>query len=367
MFQMDIEYDSQTEFFAFQNTNKIYYDNSEWNPLSFAPEIGSLATTHLPSTLYLPVQNYKQEQQIPAFVSKADKQTVQLSEESSFSTGIESLSVLNSNPLPSANVKIYSKDSLKFCRRITKLLMKHFNALNSPSAGSSSFLKAFLGTSAKVINSILAAYGTPSIQQIQSEGLIKIQLGLLQQVWQQFKSCLSYNKNKKICIVKPEFWNILFCRKTFSSYIMESCKKLEKSTFQQLLGDYEGILKCFCDILYSINQLIILAVILRDDSPKGGQFIRKIETVDNLLVSMMDPRLFEFYNHRSGKFASECCGRCKICRSKNIPEEFGMVLENTRKKCNLLMDEILVICPTGLEGKINEDELMYLLALLVQP
>jgi hypothetical protein len=246
--------------------------------------------------------------------------------------------------------KMHSKDCLKASRRLSKLMLYQIGA-------NGSFLSGFLGASAQVINSVLAVL---ALGEINSKSLIRDQATVLCAVWEKFKNCLSYHKNKKICIVKSEYWDNVFSFKVFSENAKQTIKSLKSSQLKRVMSQNELVFNSFCEVLFSINKLMTLTFILRDNSINGGQFLRQIETINKLLVLVVDARLFEFYNHRSGKFAQECCGKCKICCSKDIPYNFAALLQEAREKVNTVVRAIPVICSTDLES-IQEQELLCLL------
>lgn len=251
--------------------------------------------------------------------------------------------------------KAHSKECLKFSRRLVKTMLKQFSA-------ETSFTKSFLKVSAQVLNSILAVFG---LEEIDTRSLVKDQMVIIKSVWEDLKNCLSYHKNKKICIVKAEYWANLFSLKIFTENTQEAIKKLDGSQLQQILVRYETIFNSFSQILFAVNQLMTLTFILRDGSEKGGQFMRSIETLENLLVLMIDGSLFEFYNHRSGKFASECCGRCKICQAKSVPWNFQTLLLEARRKLNSIVNIIPYICPSDIRF-VDEQQLMYALTQIIR-
>lgn len=253
------------------------------------------------------------------------------------------------------SAKHHTKDCLKVGRRLIKLVLKHLKTR-------SKLINKFLGASAKIVNSIFAVFG---FKEPEIEELLKVEAHILQKTWEEFKNCLSYNKNKKICVVKSEYWNVMFCSKTFVGYALTACKNLEKSFIKDALFSFEGLASCLCEILFLTNQLLLLTLIFKDQTAKGGNFLRTVQTMGNLVVLMIEPSLFDFYNHRSGKFPNECCGRCKICCSKNLPFDLEIVLQRGREKASTLTKAIFEICPESLET-VNDEQLFSILVLLVK-
>lgn len=324
---MDIEYESQPSFFG---TKKI---NEEFDiSCFFESEKAGVSQLNL---------------EIPLF---DDSDLNEFSGSKSFE---ENFSANNQDDSNKAS-KSHGKESLKFSRRLVKVLSKHLS-------NKSAFASSFLQCSAKVINSILAAFAVP---QREISWLVEDQSTLLQFVWKELKDCLSYHKNKKICIVKPEYWNNVFCRKTFSSHIKASLQYIQDSGLRKLLAEEEGIFRCFCDILFSMNQLMTITYVLRDNTTDGGKFLRELGTIENLLLLVINSGLFEFYNHSSAKFAPECCGKCKICRSKIVPWNMSTILKDTREKLKVLLDLVPSVCTSDLEVAADQ-ELFYLISFLI--
>ena len=248
----------------------------------------------------------------------------------------------------------HSKDSLKFSRRISKIMVKHLKSLDTSICG-------FLGVSAKVVNTVVTAL---SLDEIDSKILIQDQAFILRLIWSKFKDRLSYKKNNKICVVKSEYWENVFSLKTFTVHAKEAITELKESHTKQVLVRNEFILNCFCEILFSLSRLMVLALVLKDNTEEGGRFLRDIETIDQLLVLVMNPGLYECYNHRSGKFALECCGKCKVCRSKAIPSNFEALLNEARAKLSIFVSAIKTARPVDI-SLIQEQDIFYLLSLMI--
>lgn len=270
--------------------------------------------------------------------------------------------MLEESKSDSLSKESHSRDSLKFGRRVAKIFTEHLCL-----AKHESFATPFLKASSKVLNSILAAvYGPNDSCQISSDVLIRIQSLILQKVWEEFKALLSYHKNKKICIVKAEYWDVVFCRKTFGKNARKVFESLNHvGTSLKLISQDEGVLGCFSDILFSINKLMVLLFTLKDSTVDGGLYLRKLPILDNLILLVMDSKLFEYYNHRSGKFANECCGKCKVCRSRSVPEDLADMVEKAKRNTGILIEAMANFCPYGLK-LLSEEQIMYLLCLVIQ-
>ena len=249
--------------------------------------------------------------------------------------------------------EVHTKDFLKFARRLAKVVKTQL------ASGGDTLVLKFLEASAQIINAVWASFNIPK-QDICE--LVDIQAKIIQTLWNMFQDNLNYNKNKKICIVKAEHWNILFCPKTFKGLVIDICKNLKCGLFLKKILNNEATFNSFFQVLYSTNLLLTLTVILKDSTPQGGEVIRKIKTLDNFLAMMVVPELLEFYNHRSGKFAKECCGKCKICRGKNVPPNFLTVLQQARQRRDILISSIL----EATADFAQEEKIILLLSLTLQ-
>ncbi len=342
---MDIEFDYQNDVYGFLDFENIDKQFQSKGIIDETPSLFSIPT-------HFAAYSAENSGQSASYLIKA--------EEDNFGGKLTpNISRSNDSESKDLGKKSHSKDSLKFSRKIAKLLVE-----NLASATEESVVSVFLRASSKIMNSIHTAFDEKA-QVMPTEDLIQSEVSILQQIWKEFRDCLSYKKNNKICLVKPEHWNRIFNRKTFADQAIKACQLMKNDPSIKLLLNNECLLKCFCDILFVVNLLMVFTLVIKDGSPKGGKFIKEIETADNLIVLMTNPDLFQYYNHRSGKFASECCGACKICRSKGIPVGFKSILENTRVKTSMLIDTISKVFPTNLQ-KIQEEQVIYLLSVVIQ-
>eukprot|EP00331_Platyophrya_macrostoma_P012045 CAMPEP_0176416214 /NCGR_PEP_ID=MMETSP0127-20121128/6225_1 /TAXON_ID=938130 /ORGANISM="Platyophrya macrostoma, Strain WH" /LENGTH=229 /DNA_ID=CAMNT_0017796271 /DNA_START=122 /DNA_END=811 /DNA_ORIENTATION=- len=226
----------------------------------------------------------------------------------------------------------------------------------------------FLKVSSRVINSLLSTvYGSEGSDKVRIEHLVKFQAIILQKVWENFKNCLSYHTNKKICLMKSDYWDVVFSQKTFrhhaKSHMAETALLINPSL--ALITENEVMSTSFCDVLFSMNKLMTISYIMKDETLEGGLFFKELPILESLIVLIVEPALFDYYNQSSGKFANECCGKCKICCSKNIPESLNEQLEDARKKANVIVDAVIEFCPRSLKY-VNEDTLMYVFCLAIQ-
>ena len=119
---------------------------------------------------------------------------------------------------------------------------------------------------------------------------------------------LSHYKNKKICIVKSEHWDLVFdkttCIGTFQKVFKALNCSMNSSAIRTLVEDraFSAILS---RLLYSSSKIIALTLILKDPS-ENGLNIRKMKLIDNFITMMIYPEYIGMYNDRAGKFALEC-------------------------------------------------------------
>lgn len=222
------------------------------------------------------------------------------------------------------NQEIHSKDCLKFCRKISTLVMNHLKVR-------SDLIVDILRFNAEVINCLLYLF---DIENVDLNHLIDIQAECLLDIWDRFKEHMSYSKNKKICIVKQEYWDLIFektacieeLKKTFDE-INETLKSLAGG--KKTLLDDNNFCNLLAPMLYCTNKLITLIVLTMDSSERAFT-VRSLATFDNFEVLIIFPQLFKHYNHRRGKFARECCRKCKICGSRTLPTNFLETLKESR-------------------------------------
>lgn len=219
----------------------------------------------------------------------------------------------------------HSKDSLKFCRRLTNLVEQELLIQTE-------LVQRMLGFNTEILESFLKFLGINI--QLEPSQLTSLQYDCLLSLWAKFRDVLSYSKNKKICIVNEKHWNHMFEKKTFTEeaiqVLSELAKKKQHESLRVPLNDVT-FCEIFSRILFSTNKMLVIVSVLKDNSPRG-KFIRQLETVENFVIMIMMPELMKYYNHRRGKFAVECCGKCKVRCSKTVASGFGNWLEEARQK-----------------------------------
>lgn len=216
----------------------------------------------------------------------------------------------------------YSKECLKFCRKIATLISEKLNLR-------SAITQKIFKFNSQLLSTYLHALGR---QPVEASLLNELQTECLIQLWSKFKAVMSYSKNKKICIVKQEQWNLIFQKETFVESLKEICERISMSWIDPVAGDALKDLafrEIFSRMLFSTNKLLTLALILTDSSSKG-KYLRDLGRIESFVLLIVFPEYFQYYNHRRGKFALECCGKCKVCCSKSIPADFLSLLDKAR-------------------------------------
>lgn len=230
----------------------------------------------------------------------------------------------------------HSKDCLKFCRKISRVLIKIIKPRESPA-------KELIEYNSMIMHCIL---GFLDIKDIEKQLLDELQYDCLLEAWTRFKDFMSYSKNKKICIVKSEHWNLIFAKKPSMEYFKTIVKELAQRYDNQIvvatiLRD-PIFLETFTRMLYSANYMLTFVCIMKDNSPRGID-LRNLQTLNNFIVLMLQPELFPYYNNKRGKFALECCGKCKVCCSRELPKDFLQLLNEARRQSEILRWHILQI------------------------
>lgn len=247
----------------------------------------------------------------------------------------------------SSNQKNKSKEFLKFSRKLAGLVLSHLQA-------QSELLRLFLFTSGKLINII---FRFSNLNTVNLSELLSLQIECLNKLWVNYKETISYSTNKKICIVKSETWYKLYSKPDFIHALKDILSTLAKS-YPSLnilsILQLEHVFVSFASILFHTNQIFSYLLIIKDPTAKG-EYLRNLKALDNFLLLMLSPELYKSYNHRSGRFAFECCGKCKVCRSKSIMASFPLQLEKARTKSELMKTYISLAL--GDLGRMSEEQI----------
>lgn len=230
--------------------------------------------------------------------------------------------------------KDHSKHCLTFCRKISGIMI-------SLLTNKSLLVEEIIRINSEALTTLPPLLDLPQINVADLEDL---QTQVLSKIWNEFKDLMTYRKNKKICVVKQSYWDLVFNKTVFG----ETCHKLfeqviestKNPSIQILLRD-QIFRTLLIRLLFCSNKIMVLLSILKDTSERGMD-IRKITTLDNFIVLVIFPDHFRNYNHRGGKFALECCDKCKICCSKKVPPGFSALLRESRNQTEAIISKIQV-------------------------
>lgn len=213
---------------------------------------------------------------------------------------------------------------MKFCRRLCKEVSK---LINTPS---------FTNPLSKLVCQLsMLINGKTQYQQDLSQLEEKSKLGFLM-TWDKFHSMLSSAQNNRICLVTYSEWNAIMTLKGFDQEICFDSVEIKEILMTAGFADEiakEMLVRFFTKLMYKVNQ-IYSYVVLFEKILKDFTFCQKIINLKDFLTMAFDPSLYSNYNHHRGKFATECCQKCKVCRSATVPEDFTDRLTKARK--NLL-------------------------------
>ena len=230
----------------------------------------------------------------------------------------------------------YSKHCLKFCRKLSTTLLEHIKSKSNLFTSSINFC-------AEISKTIFRSYQLPEPNSAEFAALLT---DFFADTWSKFKAQMSYSHNKGICIVKSEDWGCIFDKnimiKNFQSFV-DSLEIQESNKVLKEFGNC-GLVDSLGRILYHCSMILVLTVILKDSDPKA-KYLRTLDKIDNFLTLAITPAIYKNYNHRSAKFALECCGKCKVCCSKTISPDFEKELERARKKKDMIKSFIEVTIP----------------------
>jgi hypothetical protein len=151
---------------------------------------------------------------------------------------------------------------------------------------------------------------------------------VFEQSWINFKDTLSYYKNGKISLVTINEWLTLFegYHEFFTRLPEElqviSFEKRDELSCQTFLRIYRSLL--LTQYKVSIQSIIHLGM-FNDQS-----IMEEIPNLEHFACMTLQPSLYRHYNHTKGKFALECCVRCKICMSSTLPADYYETLIQAR-------------------------------------
>jgi len=234
---------------------------------------------------------------------------------------------------PDDSKKNHSKDCLTFSRKLSGIVLAQLT---------SNTHNIYLEIIRLNSNALVSLLRLLDLEEVEAGELDKLQIEVILQTWTRFKDLMTYRKNKKICIVKQEYWDLVFDRTVITEEFQKLFAKIIESSGMSSLAiilKNEAFNSIFSRLLYAANKLMALIAILNDNTQRGLR-LRDLETAENFLVLILFPQFFRNYNHRGGKFALECCDKCKICCSKAVPKDFSDLLRDARQQTAQIVTEV---------------------------
>jgi len=211
---------------------------------------------------------------------------------------------------PTAN---YSKDSLKFARRVAKSFL-----LQLKQGATAAINQQYFNCGMEILSHHATIFG---LELLNKKKLMVDAIELIEEVWNLFAKNLNCSYNKKISKVTQEIWDIVFTHKGFWKCLKKQRRSLfakdyfysSDNTSKDIeLQAIESILK---RVVFLVARGLLLVHIFALKNSEEN-FYENIVKYENYLVMSMVPELFDAYNHRRGVFIDECCRSCKVCQAK---------------------------------------------------
>lgn len=214
------------------------------------------------------------------------------------------------------------KNSLKFCRRLCRGVK---SLIGTPTFSDAIF---------KFVESFIECVNNYEISVLNPKHLETFHKELFSQVWRKFSETLSSTKNNRICLVTHQEWNTIMSIRGFSAELRNLSddfkELLDHITFANVMAR-EVLIGFYCHIMFHVNQIFILTVLF-EEIERDAEFCKNISNLEDFFTMCIDPSLYKNYNHKRGKFALECCNKCKICRSSSVLANFPLQLQHARKE-----------------------------------
>lgn len=209
----------------------------------------------------------------------------------------------------------FRKNSLKFCRRLCKSLLSLL--LNSENKKTDPIFQ--------VVTKILKTQiMTQRIDVVDKTNLVEYHKKLLGKIWSRYKNIFSNYKNSKICLVTFDEWKLVFSPEGFiNEFDMHSNKGQEIAKFLDFRDDLDQQLfvEFYKKIILTTNKVLINFVIF-GELVYDKELIDKVSNIEDFALMTNVGWMYKHYNHSKGKFALECCNKCKICRSSSLRPDY---------------------------------------------
>lgn len=228
------------------------------------------------------------------------------------------------------------KACLKFCRKISRRVLE---IIDQPH-----FSNILFELLDQITENYLHIVGAKSFNRVRFSAKSR---SIIKGVWNLFKEQLASSKNKKICLVTQDEWNKMFSFSSFASQVREQTQDyqdvLQYIEFQNH-RDKEIFVRVYARYQFVVNIIFVNTSIIADMCLTNQKNKKYSYNLDDCLLMVNFPSFYGNYNHTKGKFAIECCNRCKICRSTLLPSNFLEKLEDTRYKIKELKALYSALC-----------------------
>lgn len=239
----------------------------------------------------------------------------------------------------------YSKDSLKFARRLSRQFIVLIQDRMS------AFSQSFTSYSFEIIQMQATAC---DVHITSKDKLTHLVYTIIRDSWRGFSRQLGSSQNRKISKVTKSLWDTVFTYEGFwktnepiddyKCSALELMKDLDSYITFYSEGSLEAFKGFFKHIVFLTNHAMVLTFLFSDKT-YSSEFRENVNMFDNYMILSLFPDLFSIYNHRRGVFAKDCCGMCKVCRvNKNDWHLTSKTLtchEDTVKLKNLLSEDYL--------------------------
>lgn len=242
----------------------------------------------------------------------------------SFLEGLSSEATTKAEIKNTPKQRSIKKHSLKFCRKLSRLML-------SLTANSTIIAPTF-NHFERIIEDV-AVYLSANI--LNKEELARTHVNIFRRIWLKQRATLSHITNRSICLVTDSEWEQLFSRASFLKKLREESYDYQ-CIFDLVIIDIknkQAFLHIYERTLFMVNK-ILLYFVLCTNVFKDEDFKSKVMNYADFGVMTLEPTLYYHYNHSKGKFAIECCNKCKICRSSVLPKDYLSRVKEARQKYN---------------------------------
>ena len=251
----------------------------------------------------------------------------------------------------------FRKNSLKFCRRLSKsmIILLH----NTDNELHNSVFRVF--------SQMVKTQACSQRVLIRSTSLFgEMHRAILTKIWSRYRNVFSNYKNNKICLVTFNEWQQVFSIEGFCKEFnsTSTCVKLIKEAVDfKDQNDADAFTDFYRRLLFTLSKLLANMVFYRE-MMNDHEFTQRTSNAEDFALMINSPRIYKHYNHSKGKFALECCNRCKICRSGSLPSNFTEQLTEARKKMEFASKlELLGLLKVGSDKA--DDEIIALFSTLL--